>query len=261
MPRSIWNGAVAFGAVTVPVKVYSAVEDHSVHFKEVHVKDGAAIAHRLVDPTSDEEVPRDEVVKGYEVAPDEWVEISNDEIKAAEQPKRKAVEIEDFVPGGQIDPVFYDRPYDLGPQKGAERGYALLAAALEETERVGVGRVVLRTREQVVAVRSTNGLLRMHTMHAPDEVVAGDELDVADPSHKPAKREVDMADALVGSLQADFDPDRYTDTYSERVREVVKRKAAGEEIEAPEAPAPEPSDDLVAALQASLDAVKKGGKR
>src|SRR3712207_3580058 len=125
MPRSIWNGAVAFGAVTVPVKVFTAVEDHGIHFKEVHLADGSGIAHKLVDPTTGDEVSRDKVVKGYEVEAGTWVVVSNDEIKAADQPKRKAVELEDFVPGEQIDPVFYDKAYNLAPQKGAEKGYEI----------------------------------------------------------------------------------------------------------------------------------------
>jgi DNA end-binding protein Ku len=259
-PRSIWNGAIAFGAVTVPIKVYGAVEDHSVHFHEVHLKDGAGIAHKLVDPGTGDEVARKDVVKGYEVKPGEWVELSNDEIKAAEQPARKAVELEDFVPGEQIDPVFYDKAYDLGPQKGAERAYAALVSALEKTGRVGVGRVVLRTREQVAALRPAgDGLLRMHTMHAPDEVVARKDVDdIPKLSKKPADREVKMAKALVESLHADFDPKRYKDTYRERVQKLVEAKAEGKEIETPEAEPAEATDDLFAALEASVNAVKKG---
>src|SRR4051794_26336090 len=235
MPRSIWNGAIAFGAVTVPVKVFGALEDRSIHFHEVHVKDGGGIAHQLVDPSTGKEVPRDKVVKGYEVKQGKWVVLTNDEIKAADQPERKAVEVEDFVPGDQIDPVYYDRPYNLAPQEGAERGYALLNAALEKTGRVGIGRVVLRTKEQVVAIRPAgDGLLRMHTMHATDEIVAGKDLDVPKPRKKPAKREVDMAARLVEGLVADFDPDRYEDTYRDRVLALVRRKADGNEIEVTE---------------------------
>ena len=190
--------------------------------------------------------------------------LSNDEIKAADQPRRKAVEVEDFVPGEQIDPVYYDKAYNLAPQDGAEPAYALLNAALEKTGRVGVGRVVLRTKEQVVAIRPAgDGLLRMHTMHASDEIVSADDLDVAKPRKKPSDREVDMARKLVEGLVTDFDPDRYEDTYRERILDVVKRKADGKEIEAAPPEAPEPSDDLLAALQASLDAsgTSNGRKR
>jgi len=261
-PRSIWNGAVAFGAVTVPIKVFGALEDQAIHFHEVHLPDGGGVGHQLVDPTTGDEVARDKVAKGYEVEPGKWVELTNDEIKAADQPKRKAVEIEDFVPDDQIDPVYYDKAYNLAPQKGAEPGYAVLVKALEKTGRVGVGRVVLRTKEQIVAVRPAgDGALRMHTMHASDEIVAGKELDVPASRKKPAKREVDMAATLVDSLAADFDPKRYKDTYRKRVLDLVKKKAAGKEIKAEEPEAPPPSDDLLAALQASLDANAKSGAK
>ena len=254
MPRSIWNGAIAFGAVTVPVKVFGALEDRSIHFHEVHLKDGGGIEHRLVNSNTGREVSRDKVVKGYEISSGKWVVLTNDEIKAADQPERKAVEVADFVPGEQIDPVYYDKAYNLAPQKGAERAYALLTAALEKTGRVGVGRVVLRTKEQVVAIRPAgDGLLRMHTMHATDEIVSGKDLDVSRPRKKPAPREIEMAGKLVEGLVADFDPDRYEDTYRERVLDLVKRKAEGKEIEITEPEPPEPSDDLLAALQASLD--------
>jgi len=257
-PRSIWNGAVAFGAVTIPVKVFGALEDKSIHFRELHEKDASEIAHVLVGPDG-AEIPRERVAKGYEVAPDEYVVMSNDEIKAADQPARKAVELEDFVPADQIDPVFYDKPYHLAPQDGAEAGYALLAAALEKSGRVGIGRVVLRAREQLVSVRTVDGALRMQVMRFADQLVPAKEMDVDEPSKAPAKKEVQMASALVDTLATEFDPTRYEDTYRERVLEVVRRKEQGEDIELPEPEKKDDSDDLMAALQASLDASKKGG--
>src|SRR4051794_23663781 len=259
-PRSIWNGAVAFGAVNVPVKVFGATEDKGIHFHEVHLDDGGGIEHRLVNSETGREVSREKVVKGYEIKPDEWVVVSNDELKSADQPERKAVELEDFVAGEQIDPIHYDKAYNLAPQKGAEDAYALLNAALEKTGRVGVGRVVLRTKEQVVAVRPAGkGLLRMHTMHASDEIVDPKQLDVPKINKKPTKREVDMAAALVGSLEADFKPTRYKDTYRKRVMDLVKAKSQGKDIDTTPPEPPEPSDDLLAALQASLDAGKSNG--
>jgi DNA end-binding protein Ku len=252
--------------VTVPVKVFGALEDRSIHFRELHAKDGSEVAHVLVG-SDGAEIPRDRVAKGYEVAPDEYVVLSNDEIKAADQPARKAIEIEDFVPADEIDPVFYDKPYNLGPQKGAEEGYALLVAALEKADRIGVGRVVLRAREQLVSVRPVDGALRMQVMRFPDELVDAKELEVADPSKPPAKKEVQMAGALVDTLAGHFEPEKYEDTYRERVLEVVRRKEKGESIDLPEPEPREESDDLMAALQASLDVAKgdggkkKGGKR
>src|SRR3954452_1428391 len=223
-PRSIWNGAIAFGAVTVPIKVYGALEDKSIHFHEVHLKDEGAIEHRLVDPSTNREVPREKVVKGYEVSDGKWVVVSNDEIKAADQPERKAVEVEDFVPGDEIDPVYYDKAYNLAPGKGGEKAYALLNAALEKTGRVGIGRVVLRTKEQLVAVRAAGGgLLRMHTMHVSDEIVSAKDLDVPKAKKKPASREVEMAGKLVGGLAADFGAKRHKGKEPQRGRGLLKR--------------------------------------
>jgi DNA end-binding protein Ku len=242
--------------VTVPIKVFGALEDKSIHFRELHEKDASEIAHVLVGPDG-AEIPRERVAKGYEVAPDEYVVMSNDEIKAADQPARKAVELEDFVPADQIDPVFYDKPYHLAPQKGAEEAYALLAKALEKTERVGIGRVVLRAREQLVSVRPVDGVLRMQVMRFEDELVRGDEMDVDEPSKAPAKKEVDMAGALIETLGAEYDPTRYENTYRDRVMSAIKQKEKGEEIDVPDAPEREESDDLMAALEASLKASKK----
>jgi len=258
-PRSIWNGAIAFGAVTVPIKVFGAVEDQQIHFNEVHLEDGAPIAHKLVNPSTGREVSRDHVVKGYEVGQDEWVEMTDDEIKAADQPERKAIELAVFVPRGDIDPVYYDKPYNLAPQEGAEPGYALLAEALKKTERVGIGRVVLRTKEQLVALRADDdgGLIRMLTLHASDEVLDPKDLDMPKAGKKPAPREVKMAKTLVDQLAADFQPGRYKDTYRERVLKLIEAKRKGEEpdLEMPEPP--EPTDDLLAALEASLNGGKK----
>ena len=259
-PRSIWNGAIAFGAVTIPVKVFGAVEDRSIRFREVHLADGAPIAHKLVDPTTkgNREIDRKHVVKGYEVSDGEWVELTDDEIKAADQPERKAIELAVFVPRADVDPVYYDKPYDLAPGDGAEPGYALLAEAMNKTERVGIGRVVLRTKEQLVALRANDdGLIRMMTLNAADEVLDKKDLDVPRAGHKPKPNEIKMARTLVDQLGADFQPSRYKDTYRDRVLKLIRAKAKGEtpDLKAPEPP--EPTDDLLAALEASL----KGAKR
>jgi DNA end-binding protein Ku len=242
--------------VTVPVKVYGALEDKQIRFRELHAKDESEIAHVLVGADG-AEIPRERVAKGYEIKPDEYVVMTNDEIKAADQPARKAVELEDFVPAEDIDPVFYDKPYYLAPQKGAEEAYALLAKALEKTGRVGIGRVVLRQREQLVSVRPVDGALRMQVMRFANELVGGDEMDVDEPKKDPQKKEVDMAGALIDTLGADFDPDKYEDTYRDRVLKAIRQKEKGEEIEVPEVEEKDTSDDLMAALEASLKASKK----
>jgi DNA end-binding protein Ku len=256
VPRSIWNGAVSFAGVDVPVKVFGATDPQSVTFRELHEPDGAEIKHELVDADG-KKVDRRQVVKGFEVRSGEYVVLSDDELKAATAPKRKTVEIEHFVPSDQIDPDVYDRPYYLAPQKGAEEGYAVLAAALRRTGRVGVGRVVLRSREQLVAVVEADRMLRLHTMRFADELVDASKLDHPPLRRKPDARLGKMAARLVDGLSGKFQPGRYKDTYRQRVLDLVKRKAKGEEIDIEPAAAPEPSDDLMGALEASL----KGSKR
>lgn len=243
--------------MTVPVKVFGALEDRQIRFRELHGKDGSEIAHVLVG-SDGAQVPRERVAKGFEVAPDEYVLMSNDEIKAADAPARKAVELEDFVPADQIDPIYYDKPYHLAPQKGAEDAYALLVAALEEAGRVGIGRVVLRAREQLVSVRPVDGALRMQVMRFAGELVPAKQMDVEEPKKPPAEKEIKMAATLVDSLCTDWDPDAHEDEYRERVMEVVKQKEQGKEIDVSAPEKAEASDDLMAALEASLKATKGG---
>jgi DNA end-binding protein Ku len=255
VPRSIWNGALSFAGIDVPVKVFGAADPQGVQFRELDEPDGAEIAHELVDADG-RKVDRKQVVKGFEVRSGEYVVLDDDELKAASAPKRKTVDIEHFVPREQIDPDAYDRPYYLAPQKGGDEGYALLAAALRKTGRVGVGRVVLRSREQLVAVVEADQMLRLHTMRFADELVDPDTLDHPPLRRKPDARLRKMAAQLVDGLSGKFQPGRYRDTYRDRVLDLVKRKAKGEEIDTERAQAPEPSDDLMAALEASL----KGSK-
>ena len=245
--------------MNVPIKVYGAIEPKSVSFRELHVKDESEVAHRLVDPDG-KEVPKERVVKGFEVSSGEYVVLSNDEIKAADNSKRKAIELEEFVPADQIDPAFYAKPYNLAPQKDAEDAYVLLHDALEQSGRVGIGRVSLRSREQLVSVRPVDGVLRMQVMRFHDELVKAKSLDVDEPKKTPAKREVDMAATLVDTLTDEFKPGKFKDTYRERVLDVVKQKEQGKEIEVPDLEPEEPSDDLSAALEASLKAMQKGKK-
>jgi DNA end-binding protein Ku len=243
--------------VNVPVKVYGAVEAKaSVSFRELHVKDGAEVAHRLVGPDG-EEVPRERVVKGFEVSSGEYVVLSNDEIKAADGAKRKAIELEEFVPADQIDPVFYGRPYNLAPQKDGEDAYLLLHDALDTAGRVGIGRVSLRSREQLVSVRPVDGVLRMQVMRFADELVPIKQLDIGKPSKAPGTREVDMAKTLVDTLTTEFKPGKYKDTYRERVLKIVEQKRKGQQIKPPKVETPQTPDDLAAALEASLKAMKK----
>lgn len=253
MPRSIWNGALAFGAVVVPVKLYAATDPQSLPMRELHVQDEGPIAHRLVDPDTGEEVPREQAARGVEVGPGEWVLLSAEELKAAENPKRRAVEIDAFVPADQIDPLYYDRTYNLEPRDGGEEAYAVLRAALEQTGRCGIGRVVLRSREQLVTVRPSGPALRMHTMHFGDEVVSGKSVRVPATSRKPSKAELELAQTLIERLKTGFDPDALRHGYRERVLRMARRKARGEKVKPGRSRERRPSDDLAAALRASLE--------
>jgi DNA end-binding protein Ku len=261
MPRSIWTGAISFGLVTVPVKLYSAVNRKTVRFHQLSAKTGVRIAQKRVDPQSGEEVAYEDIVKGYELAPDRYVVIEPAELDTLQPKKTKTIEIEDFVELSQIDPIFYDHPYYLAPGPGGAKPYRLLLEAMAETEKVAIARVVIRSKEQLVAIRAMGDVLEMATMLFADEVSSPDRLDeLPDPKEvKTTKREVDVAKQLIGSLAGDFEPDKYRDTYRDDVLALIERKAEGKEIAVqPEAEElAEPAPDLMSALKASLEAVRE----
>jgi DNA end-binding protein Ku len=260
MPRSIWTGAISFGLVNVPVKLYSAVSKKTVRFHQLHDKDGVRIQQKRVCPADGEEVPYENIVKGYEITPDQYVVVEPAELEAIEPRKTKTIDIEDFVDLEEIDPIYYDHPYYLVPDKGAEKAYGLLMNAMRESEKVAIARVVLRSKEQLVAIRPAGDLLMMETMIFADEVVPHDELEELPHAKqlKASDRELRMAQQLIDSLSSEFEPEKYHDEYREKVLELIERKAAGEEIAIqPEAPEPARVPDLMAALEASLAAVKE----
>jgi DNA end-binding protein Ku len=258
-PRSIWNGTITFGLVNVPIKLFTATESKTVHFSEVHAKDGAQIEHRRICPKEDKEVDYDDIVKGYEVSPGKYVVLDKDEVKAAAGDRGKVVHLEHFVDAADIDPVFYDKTYYVG-SRDAPDAYRLLHEALGRSGRAGIGRFTFHDREYLVAVRALDDVIALHTMRFHDEVVSGDDLEIGRAGRKPSAREAKMATQLIDSLQEDFDPDDYDDSYRAAVLELVKRKAKGEEIDPFEQEEPDHGDDLMAALQASIDAGKKKGR-
>jgi DNA end-binding protein Ku len=259
MPRSIWSGAISFGLVNVPIKLYSAVSRKTVRFHQLNERTGNRIQQKRVDPSTGEEVAYDDIVKGYELTKDSYVVIRPDELEALDPEKSRTIDIEDFVDLADIDPVYYDHPYYLVPDKGAGKAYGLLLGAMKESGKVAIARVVLRSKEQLVAIRPAGDVLMMETMIFHDEVVPPDEIeDLPDAQDlKASERELKMAQQLIDSLSSEFEPDRYHDEYREKVLELVERKAQGEEI-AVQAEAPEPTKvpDLMAALEASLAAVR-----
>jgi DNA end-binding protein Ku len=259
MPRSIWSGAISFGLVNVPVKVYSAVSPKTVRFHQLDSKTGSRISQRRVNPQTGEEVPYDDLVKGFELTRDRYVVIKPEELDAIAPEKSRTIDIEDFVDLSEIDPVYYSHPYWLAPDKGAAKAYGLLLQAMKESGKVAIARVVLRNKEHLVALRPADGALMMETMNFHDEVVPAEDLDelVAAAETEASDREVGMAKQLIDSLTTAFEPQRYHDEYREKVLELIERKAQGEEIAVqPEAPAPARVPDLMAALEASLAAVK-----
>jgi DNA end-binding protein Ku len=262
MPRAIWSGAISFGLVNIPVKVYSAVNRKTVRFHQLDREDNQRIQQKRVNPRTGEEVPYDNLVKGYEVAPDRYVVIAPEELEAAAPDKTRTIDIEDFVDLDQIDPIYFDHPYYLVPDKGATKAYRLLLDAMKESGKVAIARIVLRSKEHLVAIRPVDDVLTMETMLFADEVVPPDSLDEVhgDGKAKTTKRELEMARQLIDSLSGDFDPDKYRDEYRDRVLEMIERKAEGEEVVV-EAPPEEPkkAPDLMAALEASIAGAKRQG--
>jgi len=261
MPRAIWSGAISFGLVNVPVKLYSAVSRKTVRFHQLHDDTGVRIAQKRVDPSTGEEVAYDHIVKGYELSPDSYVVITPEELESLDPEKTRSIDISDFVLLEQIDPIYFDHPYYLAPAQGGTKAYELLRQAMEGAGKVAIGKVVIRSKESLVAIRANGPVLTMETMLFADEVVDPNSLDeIPVDDGKATKQELAMAQQLIDSLSGDFEPEKYQDEYRERVLDLIERKAQGEEIAvqpAPEEPAKVP--DLMAALEESIKAVKDRG--
>ncbi|HEY3019289.1 MAG TPA: Ku protein, partial [Solirubrobacteraceae bacterium] len=232
MPRSIWTGAISFGLVTVPVKLYSAVQRKTVRFHQLDSEGGVRINQRRVNPITGEEVPYERLVKGFEIAPDKYVLIEPGELEALEPEKTRTIDIEDFVDLSDIDPVLYDHPYYLAPGPGGAKPYRLLLEAMAETGKVGIATVVIRSKQHLVALRPMGDVLGMATMLFPDEVVDPDRIDDLPDADdvKTTAKELAIAKQLVDTLAGPFEPEKYRDTYREEVLALIERKAAGEEV-------------------------------
>ena len=258
----MWSGAISFGLVNVPVKLYSAVSKKTVRFNQLNAETGNRIQQKRVDPETGEEVGYDQIVKGYELTKDRYVVITPEELESLDPEKTRTVDIEDFVDLDEIDPVYYDHPYYLVPDKGATKAYGLLLGAMKQANKVAIARVVLRSKEQLVAIRPAGDVLMMETMLFHDEVVPSHDIEDLPESKelKATDRELKMAQQLIDSLSSEFDPTSYRDEYREKVLELIEMKASGQEIAVqPEAPEPAKVPDLMAALEASLAAVKDDG--
>jgi DNA end-binding protein Ku len=259
VPRPIWSGAISFGLVNVPVKVFSATSSKDVRFHQLDGKSNSRIKQKRVSAVTGEEVPFEDIIKAYEIAPDNYVTVTPEELEALDPKASKTIDIEDFVDLDQIDPVYYERPYYLVPDKGGQKAYALLRNAMRETNKVGIARVVLRTKQYLAAIRPKDDALVMETMLFSDEVNPLDELDLPGPDVDVTEREEKMARSLIDSLTTDFEPSKYRDEYRERVLQLIEQKASGQEIVVEDTAEDAPRVvDLMAALEASLAAVKTG---
>jgi DNA end-binding protein Ku len=254
MPRAIWSGTISFGLVAVPVRMYSAVSEHTLHFHLLHVKDDGPIGYRKVCKVEDRPVPDDEIVKAYEVAKGEYVHVSDEDFEAARADGYRAIDIHDFVPYEEIDPIFFRHTYYLGPQDGAEKVYALLRQAMEDAGLAAITTFVMRDREHLGCLRVREHVLTLEQMYFADEIRPADE--VGAPRAKVDKRELEMAARLIESFSGRFEPERYGDRYRDALMAVIDAKRKGKEIHVAAAEEPEEPVDLLEALRASIEARK-----
>lgn len=264
MPRPIWSGSISFGLVSVPVKLFSAVNRKTVHFNQIDSRTGSRIKYQKVSAADGSEVPGEAIVKGYELPSGQYVLVDDAELGGLDPEASRTIEIEEFVGLDEIDPLFYDNAYYVAPDKATVKPYALLARAMEETGKVGVARFVMRSKQYLCAVRPKDGMLLMSTMVYADEVNAPSDIKELDAvtEVEVTDKELTMAKQLVESLASDFEAEQYEDTYRTKVLELIERKAAGETglVEVPEIESGEKVVDLMAALEASVAAAKAARK-
>jgi DNA end-binding protein Ku len=253
VPTTIWTGSISFGLVTVPVKLTAATKSRDVSFNQLEEDTGSRIRLRRISEQTGEEVPPNKIVKGYEIEKGRYVVVEKSELEALAPKASHTIEIEDFVDLDDIDPLYFDSPYYVLPDEKAAKPYRLLVEAMTRLQKVAVGRVVMRAKERLVAIRPLDGMLCVETMRYADEIVARDELGIPGEEIEVNERELAMATQLVEALSGGFEPEKYHDEYREQLLGLIDQKAAGEEIVAqPEPEAPAKVLDLMAALEASL---------
>ena len=259
MPRSIWSGSITFGLVNVPVRLYSAVQEHKLQFHFVHEPDSSPIGYQKVCKAEDKPVPDDEIVKAFEVEEGEYVYMTDEDFAAARVDGYKTIEITDFVPYADIDPIFFARTYLVGPQSGAEKVYALLVRAMADSELAAIAKFVMRDRQYIGALRVRDGVITLEQLHFADEIRSVD--DVKPETEKVAKRELDMAAQLIESFTSDWKPEQYKDTYRDALMEVIEAKKKGKKVRAAPPVEEEEPTDLLAALRASVERASRGRKK
>ena len=253
MPKAIWSGAISFGLVNIPVKLFSAVQDKDIHFHMLHKADGTRVRQQLYCPTDDKTIPRSEVEKGYEVSPGQYVVVTSEELEGLVPKASRMIEMQDFVEMSEIDPIYFQHPYYLVPDEDAKKAYSLLARSMKESKRIGIGKFVMRGKEYLAAIRPYKDMIVLETMHFAEDIVESSEVGGAEDGHKPAERELKMAGQLIDMLASDFEPGKYKDEYREAIHDLVETKAQGKEYVMPAAPVPEAQVvDIMAALEKSL---------
>ena len=254
MPRAIWSGSISFGLVNIPVKVYSAVKDTNIHFHMLHEKDGVRVRQQIVCPLDDEQVDRDQVVKGYEISPEQYVTVTSDELGELAPKASRTIDILDFVSVSEIDPVYYQHPYYLVPDEQARKAYGLLVSAMKGAGRVGISKFVMRDKEYLAALRVRGDVIILETMHFADEIVGTADLEGEVPElQEPTDRELKIAGQLIDMLAATFDPEQYRNDYNDSVMDLIRTKAEGKEYVMPP-PVKEEGKviDIMSALEKSL---------
>src|ERR671923_1898228 len=255
MPRAIWTGSITFGLVNVPVRMFSAIEEHTLHFNYVHAPDGSRIGYEKICKAEDKPVSDDEIIKAFEYEKGEWVYMADEDFEAAAAENHRTVDIRTFVPFEEIDPIYFERTYYLGPQEEGERVYALLARAMADSGLAGVAKWVMRDRQNLGLLRVREGVITLERMHFADEIRPAEGL--APKDGEVSKQELGMAAELIEQYTGEFDPGQYRDTYRDALCEIIKAKRRGEEVHVEAAPEPEAPTDLMAALRASVEAARK----
>jgi DNA end-binding protein Ku len=257
--RAIWKGNISFALVSIPISLFSATRRNELSFHYLHKKDMSSVSYRRFCDTEDVEVPWEEITRGYEYEKDRYVEITDEDLDKADAELTKTIAIQEFVQESEIDPVFFDKPYYLEPQKGGERAYALMRDALAQSRKVGIGKVVLKSREHLAAVKSVGDMLTLQTMRFSHEIVDAGSLNLPKAADV-SKKEMDLANMLINSMSDKFDPVKYRDDYYDKVLEIIQMKVAGVSPQAPAAKGPGPAKvvDLMEVLKQSLNETKKG---
>src|SRR3954447_26929396 len=243
MARAIWSGTISFGLVNVPVQMFSAIAEHKLHFRLVHEKDESPIGYQKICKLEDKPVSDGEIVKAFEFEPDEFVFMEDEDFEAARVEGYKTIEITDFVPYEQIDPIYFARTYYLAPQEGGEKVYGLLVQAMEDTDLVGVAKFVMRDRQYLGALRVREGAITLEQLYFADEVRPVEEIKAK--RARVEKRELEMAQQLIDSFTGEWKPEKYEDTYRDALCEVIKAKRKGKEIHVAAEPEEEQPTDLM----------------